>query len=64
MAEEVPHYPCPKCGNPEAALKYLRSWNVVLCPTTGHDGEHFHRICQRCSFVWATYDVLQEVADG
>ena len=45
---------CQKCGHSEIATHYQGEYktgacDLYLCPT----GEHMHRICKRCGFVWS-----------
>jgi hypothetical protein len=55
----VADLPCPKCGHTDVSLSYERvchGWSK--CPHWGGQQEHFHRSCRRCSYRWATDDVL------
>jgi hypothetical protein len=58
-APRVPNLACPKCGEPETAMRfcsggYSIKWGMCMAGA----GEHFHRDCPRCTHRWATYDVL------
>ena len=70
-APRVEDIPCPKCGHDEVRINYQEGGsrydsahdrcrlNVGMAERGGDIyAEHFHRVCQRCHYVWATADVL------
>lgn len=43
---------CPKCGEPDPAIKY-RDGTELDCPDRLHGfGDHFHALCTRCGYSW------------
>lgn len=62
-APKVPLLPCPKCGEPDTAMRWCAGGYSIgygHCVTTVKD--HFHRECPNCRYGWKTFDTLDGAA--
>lgn len=60
---------CPKCGHDDVAVIYEANTHYRICeqhnaPTLTQPAccryEHFHRVCQRCRYLWAEACIPEE----